>query len=112
MFSNSRQAPVQSGLRSQFWLACSFPRRSFLGRPLRGSFLTQWLAHQVLLKHIPEELVVHFVVILHFRLLHKGTEQPWTAIGRRLLQIRIALFHFVPKQLGRPFCFLKFSSAS
>lgn len=42
------------------------------------------------LKKVPEELVVNLVMVLHFRGLHERPERTRTAVGSRLLQIRIA----------------------
>ena len=54
------------------------------------------------LEHIPEELVVDFVVVLHFRRLHERAQQPRAAVGRGLLQVRVAALHVLAEQLGGP----------
>ena len=45
------------------------------------------------LEHIPKELIVDFVVILHFRRLHERAQQPRAAVRRRLLQVRVSPLH-------------------
>ena len=73
------------------------PRHARIGRSTgsgrRGSKPPRILA----LEQIPQELVVNFVVELHFGHLHEGAELPCAAIRRGLLQIS----HSGPSRLRR-----------
>ena len=57
------------------------------------------------LEQVPEELVVDFVVELHFRRLHERAQQPRAAVGRGLLQVRVAALHILAEQLRGPLRF-------
>jgi hypothetical protein len=56
---------------------------------------TPSIRESISLKQIPQELVVDLVVELDFRGLYKGAQQPWTTIGRGLLQIGVAALHIL-----------------
>ena len=44
---------------------------------------------------------------LHFASLHDGTEEPWAAVSRTLLEIRIACFNAISEQFRSPLCIAK-----
>jgi hypothetical protein len=45
------------------------------------------------LEQVPEELVVHLVVELHFLRLHERPQRPRATVGRRLLQVGVPALH-------------------
>src|SRR4029077_9177938 len=59
------------------------------------------------LEEVPEELVVHFVVVLHFRRFYKRAKRPWATVGGSAFQIGIAALHVRAEQLGGPVGFLE-----
>src|SRR5277367_3385000 len=54
------------------------------------------------LELVPEELVINFVMELHFLRLHKSTEQARAAVRRRFFQVSVAALHIFAKQLRCP----------
>jgi hypothetical protein len=64
----------------------------------RGAYTFQKNIFESLTRHraleqVPEELVVHLVVILHFLRLDESAQCARAAVGGRALQIGIAVFH-------------------
>ena len=59
------------------------------------------------LEHVPQELVVHLVVELHFGSLHKRAEVPRTAVRRSFLQVRVTTLDVRAEQLADPLRFVE-----
>src|SRR5689334_651033 len=56
------------------------------------------------LEQVPEELIVYFVVILHFRSFYERAELARTALGGGLLQGRVTSLDVLPHLHRDPFC--------
>src|SRR6201987_6565107 len=54
------------------------------------------------LEQVPEELVVDFVVVLHFRRFHEGAKRTRATVGGGAFQVREACFYVGAQELGRP----------
>src|ERR1700692_1270666 len=55
------------------------------------------------LEHVPEELIVDFVVVLDFGLFNEGAEESWAAIGAGLFQVGVTALDVFAQEGGRPF---------
>src|SRR5215471_2731182 len=94
----SRPSRCEEDLHLQ---AIEHARHTNKSPPVETGGLLQRLA-KPLLKQVPEELVVHFVVILHFRRFDKGTQAARATVRRRSLQIRVPRFHVRTQQCADP----------
>ena len=59
------------------------------------------------LEQIPQELVVDFVVKLHFLSLYKGPKKAGAAVGGALFQLGVSGFYVFSEQRSRPIGFLE-----
>src|SRR5882762_4901712 len=75
-------------------------RRSGRGRPLLHSL-------PLCLEHVPEELVVDLVVVLHFGSLNESSQQARTTIRRGLLEVGVAALDVFTEKLRGPVGFAK-----
>src|SRR5579862_3870545 len=57
---------------------------------------------QSFLELVPEELVIHLVVELHFLCLYECPQQARAAVRRPFLQVGVAALHVFAEQLRRP----------